>query len=57
MAIGWVVCAAFIYALIPALDFISSLAIAACLTPTDPILAAAGEGFHYQNLIISNDSL
>ncbi|KAG8760091.1 hypothetical protein FRC14_004077 [Serendipita sp. 396] len=41
MAIGWVVCAGLIYALIPALDFLSSLAIAACLTPTDPILAAA----------------
>ncbi|KAG8816140.1 hypothetical protein FRC17_000418 [Serendipita sp. 399] len=41
MAIGWVVCAGLIYALIPRLDFLSSLAIAACLTPTDPILAAA----------------
>ncbi|KIM28941.1 hypothetical protein M408DRAFT_328997 [Serendipita vermifera MAFF 305830] len=41
MAVGWVVCAGFIYALVPALDFLSSLAIAACLTPTDPILAAA----------------
>jgi sodium/hydrogen antiporter len=42
MAIGWVICAGLIYALVPALDFLSSLAIAACLTPTDPILAAAG---------------
>ena len=45
MAVGWVVCAGLIYALIPALSFLSSLAIAACLTPTDPILAAAGERF------------
>ena len=30
-----------ICALFPSLSFISSLAIAACLTPTDPILAAA----------------
>ncbi|KAG2362844.1 Sodium/hydrogen exchanger family-domain-containing protein [Suillus spraguei] len=30
-----------IYALIPDLTFLSSLAVAACLTPTDPILAAA----------------
>ncbi|KAG6830777.1 hypothetical protein H0H87_007121, partial [Tephrocybe sp. NHM501043] len=30
-----------IYRLIPGLDFLSSLAVAACLTPTDPILAAA----------------
>ena len=44
MAIGWVVCAGLIYALIPPLNFVSSLAIAACLTPTDPILAAAVVG-------------
>lgn len=30
-----------IHALFPALTFISALAIAACLTPTDPVLAAA----------------
>ncbi|TFK22691.1 hypothetical protein FA15DRAFT_671226 [Coprinopsis marcescibilis] len=41
MTWGWVVSAAFIYALIPNLSFVGSLAIAACLTPTDPILAAA----------------
>ncbi|KAG2009450.1 Na+/H+ exchanger AnNHA1 [Coprinopsis cinerea AmutBmut pab1-1] len=41
MTWGWVVSAAFIYALIPKLNYVSSLAIAACLTPTDPILAAA----------------
>ena len=47
MAVGWIVCAGLIYALIPALDFVSSLAIAACLTPTDPILAAAVVGGKY----------
>ncbi|KAH6893668.1 Sodium/hydrogen exchanger family-domain-containing protein [Coprinopsis sp. MPI-PUGE-AT-0042] len=41
MTWGWLVSAAFIYALIPGLNYASSLAIAACLTPTDPILAAA----------------
>ena len=41
MSFGWVVSAAFIYALIPDLDYISTLTIAATLTPTDPILAAA----------------
>ncbi|TIB76393.1 hypothetical protein E3Q22_03557 [Wallemia mellicola] len=41
MAFGWVISAAFIYALIPGLDYIGSLTIAATLTPTDPILAAA----------------
>ncbi|KAH7101608.1 Sodium/hydrogen exchanger family-domain-containing protein [Auriculariales sp. MPI-PUGE-AT-0066] len=41
MAYGWFVSAGIIYALIPALSFKSSLAVAAALTPTDPILAAA----------------
>ncbi|EPQ57501.1 Sodium/hydrogen exchanger, partial [Gloeophyllum trabeum ATCC 11539] len=41
MAFGWIVVAAVIHGLFPALDFISSLAIAACLTPTDPIISAA----------------
>ncbi|TIC06692.1 midasin [Wallemia mellicola] len=41
MSFGWVISAAFIYALIPDLTYVSSLTIAATLTPTDPILAAA----------------
>ncbi|KAJ1309960.1 hypothetical protein OPQ81_006719 [Rhizoctonia solani] len=41
MTYGWFISAALIYALIPNLNFLSSLVIAACLTPTDPILAAA----------------
>lgn len=41
MSFGWVISAAFIYALIPELTYVSSLTIAATLTPTDPILAAA----------------
>ena len=44
---GWFVSAALIYALIPKLSFLSSLAVAACLTPTDPILAAAVVGGKY----------
>jgi NhaP-type Na+/H+ or K+/H+ antiporter len=36
-----------IYALIPGLTFLSSLVVAACLTPTDPILAAAVVGGKY----------
>jgi sodium/hydrogen antiporter len=44
---GWFVSAAFIYAFIPNLNFLSSLAVAACLTPTDPILAAAIIGGKY----------
>ncbi|TRM69590.1 Sodium/hydrogen exchanger family-domain-containing protein [Schizophyllum amplum] len=41
MAIGWLIVAAIIYGLFPRLDYVSSLAIAACLTPTDPIISAA----------------
>ncbi|OBZ68768.1 putative Na(+)/H(+) antiporter C3A11.09 [Grifola frondosa] len=47
MTTGWFVCAGLIYALIPGLNFLSSLAVAACLTPTDPILAAAVVGGKY----------
>ncbi|TRM60584.1 Sodium/hydrogen exchanger family-domain-containing protein [Schizophyllum amplum] len=47
MTYGWFVCAGLIYALIPGLNFLSSLAVAACLTPTDPILAAAVIGGKY----------
>ncbi|KAI0743322.1 Cation/H+ exchanger, partial [Daedaleopsis nitida] len=41
MAIGWVVVAAMILLLFPQLDYVSALVIAACLTPTDPIISAA----------------
>ncbi|TCD70861.1 hypothetical protein EIP91_001169 [Steccherinum ochraceum] len=47
MTWGWFVSAALIYALVPRLNFLSSLAVAACLTPTDPILAAAVVGGKY----------
>lgn len=47
MTWGWFVSAGLIYALIPDLTFLSSLAVAACLTPTDPILAAAVVGGKY----------
>ncbi|KAF2092142.1 Na(+)/H(+) antiporter 2 [Saccharata proteae CBS 121410] len=40
MAFGWVVCAALIYLLLK-VDFTVALIIAACLTPTDPVLAAS----------------
>ncbi|KAL5507268.1 hypothetical protein ACEPAH_6724 [Sanghuangporus vaninii] len=40
MAFGWFIVAGIIKALFPALNFVSSLTIAACLTPTDPVLAA-----------------
>ncbi|KAI0696015.1 Sodium/hydrogen exchanger family-domain-containing protein [Cytidiella melzeri] len=47
MTWGWFVSAGLIYALIPGLNFLSSLAVSACLTPTDPILAAAVVGGKY----------
>lgn len=39
MTIAWLVSASFVYALIPGLTFLESLCIAACVTPTDPVLA------------------
>ena len=44
---GWIGSAGLIFALVPGLNFLSSLAVAACLTPTDPILAAAVVGGKY----------
>ncbi|TBU30283.1 Sodium/hydrogen exchanger family-domain-containing protein [Dichomitus squalens] len=41
MAFGWLVVAAVIFVVFPNLNFISSMVIAACLTPTDPIISAA----------------
>lgn len=37
MQFGWFVTAALIFAIIPGLSFLSSLCIAACVTPTDPV--------------------
>ncbi|TXT15977.1 hypothetical protein VHUM_00480 [Vanrija humicola] len=44
MVYGWLVSAGFIMAMIPGLTYLSSLVIAACVTPTDPILAQAVVG-------------
>ncbi|KAG1730025.1 Cation/H+ exchanger [Suillus lakei] len=41
MAFGWVVIASVIQALFPELNYVSSLCIAACLTPTDPVTCVA----------------
>lgn len=40
MAFGWLISAAFIVLVFQA-DFVTALTIAACLTPTDPVLAAS----------------
>ncbi|KAI0633861.1 Sodium/hydrogen exchanger family-domain-containing protein [Trametes polyzona] len=47
MAFGWVVGAALIHAIFPALDFVSALVVAACLTPTDPVISATIVGGTY----------
>ncbi|KAJ4468221.1 Sodium/hydrogen exchanger [Lentinula aciculospora] len=41
MAAGWLIVGGILEALFPNLTFVSCLAIAACLTPTDPIICAA----------------
>ncbi|KAL9709034.1 hypothetical protein Ac2012v2_007850 [Leucoagaricus gongylophorus] len=41
MAIGWVVVAGLLKALFSRFDWVTSLVIAACLTPTDPTISAA----------------
>ncbi|KAF8327891.1 Cation/H+ exchanger [Cantharellus anzutake] len=47
MAWGWFISAGLIVALFPELTYQSALVISACLTPTDPILAAAVVGGRY----------
>jgi sodium/hydrogen antiporter len=45
---------AFIHVIFPKLDFVSSLVISACLTPTDPIISAAVIGLYLRSLIKLN---
>ena len=40
MAVGWLVCAALVHAMFP-VSVPAALVVAACLTPTDPVLAAS----------------
>jgi len=42
---------AFIHVLFPKLDFVSSLVISACLTPTDPIISAAVISLYLRSLM------
>lgn len=44
MMSSWFICAAIIYGLIPKLNFVESLVIAATLAPTDPVLASSVVG-------------
>ncbi|KAJ7086783.1 Sodium/hydrogen exchanger family-domain-containing protein [Mycena belliarum] len=47
MAFGWVIVAGIMHAIFPALGYVACLAIAACLTPTDPIICATIVGGKY----------
>ncbi|PBK89575.1 Sodium/hydrogen exchanger [Armillaria gallica] len=47
MAFGWVTVAGVLHVLFKDLNFVSCLAIAACLTPTDPIICAAIVGGNF----------
>ena len=40
MAIGWIIVPAILKSLFPNLGFLACLAIASCLTPTDPIISS-----------------
>ena len=44
MFVGWMISAALIFGLIPGVNFLQALVIAAGVTPTDPILAASVVG-------------
>jgi len=44
MTSGWLIVGAFVYLVIPGLNFPESLTVAACITATDPVLAAAVVG-------------
>ncbi|GJN94505.1 hypothetical protein Rhopal_007587-T1 [Rhodotorula paludigena] len=53
---GWFIAAALMYALIPALEFLPALVLAAGVTPTDPILASSvvGKGKYAQEHVPSH---
>lgn len=53
MLLGWMVSAALMYAIIPGLEFLPALVIAAGVTPTDPILASSGELSMGHKLLLS----
>ncbi|KAF4551297.1 Alkali metal cation/H+ antiporter Nha1-like protein [Elsinoe fawcettii] len=44
MTFGWLITSLFIYGLIPSLNWLDSLVIAACVTATDPVLASSVVG-------------
>lgn len=44
MTFGWLITSLFIYGLIPNLDWLDSLVVAACVTATDPVLASSVVG-------------
>lgn len=53
---GWMIAGALMYAIIPGLEFLPALVIAAGVTPTDPILASSvvGKGKYAQEHVPSH---
>lgn len=56
MFAGWMVAGALMYAIIPGLEFLPALVLAAGVTPTDPILASSvvGKGKYAQEHVPSH---
>ncbi|KPV73271.1 uncharacterized protein RHOBADRAFT_29016, partial [Rhodotorula graminis WP1] len=56
MLMGWMVAGALMYAIIPGLEFLPALVLAAAVTPTDPILASSvvGKGKYAQEHVPSH---
>ncbi|GAA5822504.1 hypothetical protein JCM3770_002440 [Rhodotorula araucariae] len=56
MLLGWMVSAGLMYAIIPGLEFLPALVLAAAVTPTDPILASSvvGKGKYAQEHVPSH---
>ncbi|GAA5872541.1 hypothetical protein JCM1840_004833 [Sporobolomyces johnsonii] len=56
MLFGWMIAAALMYAIIPGLEFLPALVLAAGVTPTDPILASSvvGKGKYAQEHVPSH---
>lgn len=56
MFLGWMTAGALMYAIIPGLEFLPALVLAAGVTPTDPILASSvvGKGKYAQEHVPSH---
>ncbi|KIK67104.1 hypothetical protein GYMLUDRAFT_69294 [Collybiopsis luxurians FD-317 M1] len=55
MAIGWLIVGGMLIVLFPSLTYVSCLVIAACLTPTDPIICSSIVGGNYAKKHVPED--